>query len=158
MGGNRQYLPFVLHEATVNLYEAKPDGTANLQAPVWFGCRAHGINLVMSWEEVQTAASGATARTAHQLNEEHTMDFERVWVVPRAAMEAPTRSAMVEFVPTRNARFVLHILWHDRESGLGCQRIYWGVSFRGESLGAGRSWQQSQKLRAERMTAVPGGC
>lgn len=138
-------LPFFLIEAEIALYPANADGTPNTDAPYWFGCCARNLDMVHVRHNVKIARTGARTPRSYTTNEEHMISIARVWAVER--------STQLDFVPTKNQRFVMQITWHDRQQDKGYQRVYSGVTaeeFSQRSNGVLES-NAMQQWRAETM-------
>jgi hypothetical protein len=127
-------LPLCLYEAVMSLYPAASDGTALRNRPVWWGAVANGLRLSLEYDEMLLMSSGDAYATAHHLDERHAVDVERTWLLPKATILAnspPNPGEPVDFVPQRNQRYLLELVWFS--DGYWYRRSYFGVT--GRSVG-----------------------
>ncbi len=110
--------PLFLYEANLSLYPTAADGTALLDCPIWWGAVANHLRLGMSLEEMRVAGSGDRYRTAHHIDEDHTIDIDRTWLL--------SKQNVADFIPTRNQQYVLVMVWESE--GVWYQRTYYGVT------------------------------
>ncbi len=149
-----QWLPFFLHEAVLSLYPLDAEGKT-LAAPVWCGAVANGLRLGLEYDELVQAGSGDRYATAHHLDERHTLEIERTWVLRKSALLASGFNGL-DAVPGRNQRYALELVW--RSGGYWYRRWYWGVTARTAGWDSVRTLQfgQRQSWRAERFTEDGG--
>src|SRR5947209_7552813 len=104
-------LPLCLYEAVMSLYPAAADGTAIGSQPVWWGAVANGLRLSLEYDEMLVMGSGDAYATAHHLDERHIIEVERTWLLPKANIAANAAGQRVDFVPDRNQRYLLELVW-----------------------------------------------
>lgn len=121
-------LPFLLHEAVLTLYALGSDGPAG--EPIWFGAVANGLKLGLEYEVMRMMSSGARFATAHHVDEEHSIEIERTWILRKPDLHDASVTRK-DFVPERNARYALVIVWS--AEGGWYQRTYLGVT--GKAVG-----------------------
>jgi hypothetical protein len=136
-------LPLFLYEAVLSLYPEAADGSPDRANPVWWGAAANGLRLGLEYEEIVVSGSGDRYPTAHHVGEQHLIDVERTWILRRADMGGS------DFVPGRNQRYVLEIVW--QAGGVWCSRLYSGVTGRSAGLESQRTlhFGSRQSFRAE---------
>ena len=77
------HYPVLLYEAVLKLYlQSEAGGTGE---EVWFGACAANLKLHDEFSEVLLASSGDAYRTAYHVDEEHTIEIERLWILRKAA-------------------------------------------------------------------------
>jgi hypothetical protein len=161
------FVPFFLQEAVLSLYPMDAQGLPMTDYPVWLGAVANALRMGMDYEELLQASSGDRYQTAHHLDERHSVEIERTWLLRKPVLAggggdfgdtsglSPTASAL-DGIPPRNQRFALEIVWWSE--GYWYRRWYWGVTARSAAwdslrtlhFGARQSW------RAERFTEEGG--
>lgn len=148
-------VPFFLHEAVLSLYPLGADGAPLTGQPVWQGAVANSLRIGLEYDELLQASSGDLYQTAHHLDERHTLEIERTWLLRKPVL-AQASGQSLDAVPARNQRFALELVWWS--AGYWYRRWYWGLTARSagwDSLrtlhfGARQSW------RAERFTEDGG--
>src|SRR5258707_2062517 len=127
-------LPLCLYEAVMSLYVAATDGTPLTDEPVWWGAVANGLRLSLEYDEMLVMGSGDAYATPHHLDERHAVDVERTWLLPKGTILAnapPNVVQPVDFVPQRNQRYLLELVWFS--GGYWYRRGYFRVT--GRSVG-----------------------
>ena len=151
-------LPFFLSEAVISLYPLGADGIPLSDSPVWLGAVANSLRLGLEYDELLQASSGDLYQTAHHLDERHTLEIERTWLLRKPTLAQVNNSYQesapngnltppLDAVPARNTRYALEIVWWS--GGYWYRRWYWGVTARMASwdslrtlhFGARQSWR-----------------
>ena len=141
-------VPYFLYEAVLSLYPEGPQGGAVMGTPLWWGAVANGLSLSTDLEGVRLMSSGAPYAKTHHVDESHSIEVERTWVI--------RKTAGVDFVPQRNQRYVLELVWESQ--GFWYRRMYFGVTGEGVRWESSRALQfgNRQVYRAESFTQVGG--
>jgi hypothetical protein len=141
-------LPLFLYEATLSLYPVSQEEIPIGDSPVWWGAPANGLRLSQEYEEMLMMSSGARRMTAHHLDERHTIEVERTWILRKASLK--------DFVPQRNQRYALEIVWQSH--GYWYRRTYFGVTGRSVGWDSNRtlSFGNKQSYRAEYFSEESG--
>lgn len=122
-------LALFLCEAVVSLYPLAADGTPLTTQPAWSCAVANNLRLALEYDEVRMRSSGDAYQTTHHVDEEHTIDIEQTWLLPKAMLLAAAQPVGVQdFVPQRNAQYALELVWFSE--GYWYRRTYMGVTGR----------------------------
>jgi hypothetical protein len=170
--------PLFLYEAMLSLYPADADDLPMTDFPVWQGAVANGLRLGLEYEAIRMAGNGDRFQREHHVDESHTLEIERSWLLRKTpdpltagSLPPPTHAHSVsvegDFIPERNRRYVLVMVWKSSD-GLWHQRTYNGVTSRAvawESVRAlhfsnRQSWRAesfSQLTEFENPPVFPGG-
>ena len=139
-------VPLLLYEAVLSLYPPAADGTPLRDRPLWWGAVANGLNLSSEFEEARMAGLGDRYQTAHHVDEAHTVDVDRTWLLPKFSAPGQDR----DFTPGRNTHYVMELVWAAPE-GVWYRRTYFDVTGRAASWasqGAALHFSQRQSYRA----------
>ncbi len=136
--------PLFLYEAVLCLYTADPSGEPTGD-PLWWGAVANAMRIQMEYEEVLMASSGDPYQTAHHVDERHTIEIERTWLLPKNA--DPNAGFITDFRPRRNQKYVLEAIF--QSGGVWYRRTFRNVTARSASwdsvgalqFGARQSWR-----------------
>jgi hypothetical protein len=141
--------PLFLYEAVLSLYPADTDGEPLRESPVWWGTVANSVRLGLEYDELLMASSGDRYQTAHHVDERHSIEVERSWVLRRAAP--------ADFVPARHQRYVLELVWSVQ--GVWYRRTYYGVTGRNVGWDSVRAlhFGNRQSYRAENFAEADSG-
>jgi hypothetical protein len=121
----RDLWPLMLYEAVLSLYAAGPDDAAWRAIRSGGGRWPTGLRLSLEYDELLMMSSGDNYQRAHHLDERHTIEIERTWLLPK--------TSLADFVPQRNQRYVLEIVWN--ADGQWYRRTYSGRDRSNRGLG-----------------------
>jgi hypothetical protein len=112
---------FTQWECEVVIYRADESGAATEEVE-WLGGCDNKMELEQGFAEERADRSGDPYSRWQQLEEEHTLDLERLWLTryDRAGNFANP-------APRRNQRLVAVLLWRDEEARIWHKRTYYGV-------------------------------
>jgi hypothetical protein len=135
--------PFTQWEADVVVYQSDMFGNVAGNDAVWLGGTVNKSNFQDGYKTEEANQSGVPVPNMRQLEEQHVIELENVWMVQVAAgpaFAAPT-------IP-RDQFYAVVIIWTDEETGVWVKRVYAGVELRELSMGSD-SEVFVQKLRIE---------
>jgi hypothetical protein len=136
--------PFIIEEADIRLKIGDENGEE-----VWIGGCAKGLKLNGEFEDRPIEIPGDPFAEVQQVNENHTIEMENVWLMKTDGPDLPIMPLM-----QRGRVFVLVIDWVDEESGNQNRRVYQGVSWRAQRIG--EVAMQNVTFRAKAMAEYPG--
>jgi hypothetical protein len=135
--------PFTQWEADVVVYQSDMFGNVAGDDPVWLGGTVNKSNFQDGYKTEEANKSGVPVTIMRQLEEQHVIDLENVWMVQVAAGPAFAAPAI-----PRDQFYAVVIIWTDEETGVWVKRVYAGVELRELSMGSD-SEVFVQKLRIE---------
>src|SRR5690242_3117768 len=117
---------FVLNKAELSLFHSNAQGDAADGDALFIGACAAGLKIGYRFDEVETRPSGVPYPNTHHVNESHSIEIERIWIVNGE-----------EFQMERNRNYILKIKWVDPDDGSKYfQRSYYGVKNQSADMGS----------------------
>ena len=136
-------VPFTQWEADIVIYRSDIFGNVSGQEPVWLGGAINKSNFQDGYKTEEANQSGVVVTIMQQLEEQHVIDLENVWMTQIAAGPMFTTPAI-----PRDQFYAAVIIWTDWETGVWVKRVYAGIQLRELSMGSD-SQVFLQKLRIE---------
>jgi hypothetical protein len=140
-----------LLEATVSLYPANADGSANTGSPIWSGVAAQALAVREKWVKVQTRPTGSLQPRNHPLVAQYEILLGRVWGF------LLTDTAGFVTLPQR---YVLDVVWVDEDTGNWHRETFYNVTVSERSRTSkdvDGGFTDEQAFDAEYMTPPAGG-
>lgn len=113
---------FTQWECEVVIYRADDDGRPTEEVE-WLGGCDNRMNLQQGFVEERADRSGDPYARWQQLEEEHTIELERLWLTRYDRNESSFQTPVLG----RNQRLVAVLLWRDEEARIWHKRTYFGV-------------------------------
>lgn len=135
--------PFTQWEADIVVYQSDMYGNVAGDDPVWLGGTVNKSNFQDGYKTEEANKSGMPVTNMRQLEEQHVIELENVWMVQISA--GPVFAAPA--IP-RDQFYAVVIIWTDEETGVWVKRVYAGVELRELSMGSD-SEVFVQKLKIE---------
>ena len=114
---DRDYIPFLLHEAVLQLYPADANGEPVLASVIWWAL-TNNLSQEDKFPGPVIAASGALYATQHVLTVNTELTLDRSWIL-RAA-------SLAEFRPQPAQAYVLEAVWY--ADGHWYRRMFYGCT------------------------------
>jgi hypothetical protein len=124
-------VPFSQWEADLVIYPSDEFGNVTDASPVWIGGTANKSNFQDGYKAEDASKSGVPVPNMEQLEEQHTIELENVWMARVTAGPLVSTPSM-----PRNQYYAVVIIWTDREeTGVWVKRAYAGVKLAQLSMG-----------------------
>lgn len=113
---------FTQWECEIVIYRADEDG-APTEDVEWLGGCDNKMTLDQGFAEERADRSGDRYARWQQLEEEHSLELDRLWLTRYDRSEASFQTPVM----ARNQRLVAVLLWRDEEARIWHKRTYFGV-------------------------------
>ena len=124
MGSPINHVCLNLLEATVSLYPANTDGSANVAAPIWAGSQAENLVVREQWLKHESRPTGRKHPKKHPLDAQYEISIDRVWLLQAADLNG---------FQTSHGQYVLDVVWIEEETNQWHRETFYGVTISSRS-------------------------